>query len=235
MDNQLRNLIELQALDTKIAGLASEAARLPGEIAAIRAAADEARRAVDSAKSQLDATRKDTRGKEKDLEVTQAKRAKSEARLYEVKTNIEYSAVLTEIEAIKQEKAAIEEEILTLMERQERLAVEIKDAEARLTEALARCESDEVVLRSRLADVEGALAHVRSDRIGVARELPALVLSDYEKILRARAGLAIAVIKPPDLCSGCRMVVRPQRLQELKQQNTLIACESCGRYLYWPS
>jgi predicted nucleic acid-binding Zn-ribbon protein len=29
------------------------------------------------------------------------------------------------------------------------------------------------------------------------------------------------------------MLVRPQRLQELKQQNALIACESCGRYLYW--
>jgi predicted nucleic acid-binding Zn-ribbon protein len=25
----------------------------------------------------------------------------------------------------------------------------------------------------------------------------------------------------------------PQRLQELRQQNTLIHCESCGRYLYW--
>lgn len=235
MDGQLRNLIELQGLDTKIAGLEGEAARLPLEIAAIQAAAEAARRAVDTAKAQLDTTRKDTRSKEKDLEVTQAKRTKSEARLYEVKTNVEYSAVLTEIEAIKQEKAAVEEEILTLMERQERLAVEIKDAEARLAEALARCQTDERVLRTRLTEVEGTLAHVRSDRNGVARELPQAVLVDYEKILRARSGVALAAVKLPDLCSACRMLVRLQRLQELKQQNALIACESCGRYLYWPS
>lgn len=233
MDRQLEILIELQTLDTKIAGLEAEAAKLPQEIAAIRAAVDEARKTVEGAKATLDVTRKDIRTKEKDLEVTQGKRAKSEARLYEVKTNVEYSAVLTEIETIKQEKARVEEEILTLMERQERLAVEIKETEARLREDATRCAAEEATLRAKLADVEGTLAHVRSDRNGVTRELPPLVLADYEKLLRARGGLAIAPVMKPDLCSGCRMLVRPQRLQELKQQNALIACESCGRYLYW--
>lgn len=235
MDRHLQILIELQALDTRIAGLEAEAARLPQEIAAVRAATDEARKAVEAAKAKIDTTKKETRAKEKDLDVAQAKRAKGEARLYEVKTNVEYSAVLTEIEAIKQDKAKVEEEILTLMERQERLAAEIKEAEARLREREVQSTADEGSLRAKLADVEGELAHVKSDRTGVARELPQNVLADYEKLLRARGGLAIAPVMKPELCSGCRMLVRPQRLQELKQQNALIACESCGRYLYWPN
>ncbi len=235
MERQLQTLIELQALDTKIAGLEAEAARLPQAIAAIRAAADDARKAVDDARARLDTTRKDTRAKEKDLEVTQAKRLKSEGRLYEVKTNVEYSAVLTEIETIKQEKAAVEDEILTLMERQERLAGEIKEAEGRLKASLARCDTEEAELRAKLTEVEGQLAHMRSDRSGMSRDVSPAVLGDYEKILRARGGLAIAPVMKPDLCSGCRMLVRPQRLQELKAQNSLIACESCGRYLYWPA
>ena len=235
MDRQLQTLIELQALDTRIAGLEAEAARLPQEIAAIRAAADDAQRALDDARGQLDSTRKDTRAKEKDLEVTQGKRVKSEARLYEVKTNIEYSAVLTEIETIKQEKATVEDEILTLMERQDRLAGEIKEAEARLKASLARCDTEEAALRAKLTEVEGQLAGARSHGSGVSRDVSPAVLGDYEKILRARGGLAIAPVMKPELCSGCRMLVRPQRLQELKQQNALIACESCGRYLYWPA
>lgn len=235
MDRQLQTLIELQALDTKIAGLEAEAARLPQEIAAIRAAADNAKRAVDDARARLDSTRKDTRTKEKDLEVTQGKRVKSEARLYEVKTNVEYSAVLTEIETIKQEKATVEDEILTLMERQDRIAGEIKEAEAQLKAAVARCDTEEAALRARLTDVEGQLAHTRGDRGGLSRDVTPAVLADYEKILRARGGLAIAPVMKPELCSGCHMLVRPQRLQELKQQNSLIACESCGRYLYWPA
>jgi len=235
VDNQLRTLIELQALDTRIAGLESEANRLPREIAAIRAAAEDARKAVDDARARLDTTRKETRAKEKDLEVTQGKRVKSEARLYEVKTNVEYSAVLTEIETIKQEKATVEDEILTLMERQDRLAGEIKEAEAVLKASMVRCDTEEATLRAKLTEVEGRLAHARGERSGVTRDLSAVVLGDYEKLLRARGGLAIAPVMKPELCSGCRMLVRPQRLQELKAQNTLIACESCGRYLYWPA
>ncbi len=57
------------------------------------------------------------------------KRSKSESRLYEVKTNKEYSAVLLEIEEIKQEKAQIEEQILALMEVGEGIAVDIRGAE----------------------------------------------------------------------------------------------------------
>ncbi len=234
MDRQLQLLIELQELDTRIAGLAAEATRLPQAIAATRAATEEARRGVGDAKAKLDSTRKDTRTKEKDLDVVQVKRAKSEARLYEVKTNVEYSAVLTEIETIKQEKGRIEEEILTLMERQERLVAEIKEAEGRLREREAESATEETSLRAKLTDVEGELAHVKSDRARAARELPAIVLADYDKLLRARSGVAITPVMKPELCSACRMLVRPQRLQELKQQNALIACESCGRYLYWP-
>jgi predicted nucleic acid-binding Zn-ribbon protein len=29
------------------------------------------------------------------------------------------------------------------------------------------------------------------------------------------------------------MAIRPQALLELRAQNQLITCESCGRYLYW--
>jgi hypothetical protein len=233
VDGQLKMLIDLQALDTRIAGLEAEAAKLPREIAAVRAYVDEARKAVDTAKARLDAAKKDTRAKEKDLEVAQAKRQKTEARLYEVKTNKEYSAALLEIEQIKQEKAGIEEEILTLMEMQERLTADIKEAEARFKAREAQGRSEEATLQEKLKGVEADLALVRGDRDELARQLPSIVLGEYERLLRARGGLALAPIIKPNLCAGCRMTVTPQRIQELRQQTALLPCESCGRYLYW--
>ena len=131
MDGQLKTLIDLQGVDTRIAALEAEAALLPREIAAIHAAVQALKQEVDAGKTRLDAAKKDQRVREKDLEVVQAKRSKTEGRLYEVKTNKEYSAVLAEIEDIKQEKGRVEEEILVLMESQERLAADIKDAESR--------------------------------------------------------------------------------------------------------
>ncbi len=233
MDAQLKTLIDLQGVDTRIAAHEAEAARLPKEIAAIHAEIETAKKDVDAGKARLDAAKKDQRTREKDLEVVQAKRSKTEGRLYEVKTNKEYSAVLAEIEEIKQEKGRVEEEILVLMESQERLTADIKDAEGRFKARETQGKQEEAALQEKLRAVEADLALVRTERAELARQLPAPVLADYDKLLKARGGLALAQVAKPNLCGGCRMTVTPQRLQELRAQSALLPCESCGRYLYW--
>jgi predicted nucleic acid-binding Zn-ribbon protein len=233
VDAQLKTLIDLQGVDTRIAAHEAEAARLPKEIAAVHAAVEAARKEVEGSRARLDAARKEQRTREKDLEVVQAKRSKTEARLYEVKTNKEYSAVLAEIEEIKQEKGRVEEEILVLMETQERLAADIRDSEARFKAREAEGKQEEAQLREKLRGVEADLALVRTERAELTKQLPAPVLADYDKLLKARGGLALAQVMKPNLCGGCRMTVTPQRLQELRAQTALLPCESCGRYLYW--
>jgi predicted nucleic acid-binding Zn-ribbon protein len=228
-------LINLQAVDTRIAALEAEAARLPKEIAAIHAGVQEAKTQVEQTKGRLDSARKDQRGKEKDLEVVQAKQSKGNARLNEVKTNKEYSAVLVEIEEIKQEKARMEEEILVLMEAQERLTSDIREAETRFKQREGEGKSQEATLKEQLRGIETDLAAVRTERKELAARLPANILADYDRILRARAGLALVPVAKPSFCGACRMNITPQRLQELRAQSSLIPCESCGRYLYWPS
>ena len=233
MDSQLLTLIDLQGFDTRLAALEAEAARLPKQIEAINAALAEARKTLETVKTKADTTRKDLRTKEKDLEVVTAKRTKAEGRLWEVKNNTEYSAVLLEIEAIKQEKARGEEEILGLMEIQERLAVEGREAESRLKAREEQGRQDEGVVRKKLAAVEAELTGLRADRNSRARELPRPLLADYEKILKARGGIAVCSVTSSAVCSGCRVSIRPQAIQELKAAQAPMLCENCGRYLYW--
>lgn len=235
MDQKLQTLINLQAIDSRIAALEADAARLPKEIAAIHAAVEDAKKQVEQTKARLDTARKDQRAKEKDLEVVQAKRSKTEARLYEVKTNKEYSAVLIEIEDIKQEKGRMEEEVLVLMESQERLAGDIREAEARFKQREAEGRGQEATAKEQLRAVETELAAVRTERKELAGQLPGPILADYDRILHARGGVAVVPVAKPNFCGACRMTITPQRLQELRAQASLIRCESCGRYLYWPS
>jgi uncharacterized protein len=230
--SELQALIALQEHDSRLARLEAEASRLPQRIEAIRASVAEARSAVEAIKSKVDTTRKSLRTKEKDLEVVAAKRSKADAHLWEVKTNREYSAVLVEIEDIKQEKARVEEEMLALMEMQERLAIEVRDAEARLKAREEQGSHDEASVRQQLSAVEAELAGVRGARVALASEIPAATLADYERILKARGGLAIVPVTT-GVCGGCRVSIRPQALQELRGA-TLMRCESCGRYLYFP-
>ena len=233
MNAELETLIELQAYDSKIATLETEAARLPKQIEAIQASLAEARKTVDAFKVKMDQTRKDLRAKEKDLEVHAVKRAKEEARLYEVKTNKEYSAVLLEIEEVKQIKGKTEEEILALMEMQERLAVDVKEAESRLKTREEQARQDEGTVRGKLAKVEEELGVVRVERTGRARGLAAGVLASYERIMKARGGTAVASVSGSAICGGCRMSIRPQALLEVRNATGLMTCESCGRYLYY--
>jgi len=233
VDQQLQTLIELQGYDARIAALEAEAARLPKQIEAIQQGLAETKKTVEALKAKSDTTRKDLRAKEKDLEVTASKRAKADAKLWEVKTNKEYSAALLEIEEIKQEKAQSEEEILTLMEGQERLAGDLKEAETRYKDRETQARQDEAVIKRKLEAVEAELAVVRAERNTRARELPQGILTDYERILKARAGVAVAQVNSSAICGGCRVSIRPQALQELRVARDLMRCESCGRYLYW--
>jgi predicted nucleic acid-binding Zn-ribbon protein len=233
VDPHLSTLIDLQQHDSRIAALEAEAARLPKQIAEIQAALAEAKKSVDSLRARMDQTRKDLRSKEKDLEVVAGKRSKSESRLYEVKTNKEYSAVLLEIEEIKQEKAQVEEQILGLMELQERVTKDIREAEQRHQTREEHAGREEAVIREKLARVEQELQAAQAERASRVRDLPPALLGDYDRIRRARGGVAVALVGSAGVCGGCRMAIRPQAMQELRAASSLMLCENCGRFLGW--
>lgn len=233
MDSQLQVLSELQQYDSRIASLEAEAARLPRQIEGIRAALADAKKSVEILRARQDQTRKDLRAKEKDLEVVAAKRAKSESRLYEVKTNKEYSAVLLEIEEIKQDKAQVEEQILALMEMQERVVIDVRDAEHRHARREEQARQEIAEVEKKLAAVEAELAVTRANREARARDLPRPLLSDYDRIRKARGGVAVATVGTAGVCSGCRVTIRPQAMQELRAARTVMLCDSCGRFLFW--
>ena len=233
MDPHLQRLQELQQLDSRIAGLERKLEAIPSRIQTIRDELHQAKGTVDAIRAKMDGARKDMRSREKDVEYQASQRKKLEAKLYEVKTNKEYSAVLAEIETVKVEKDRTEEEILALMELQERLAREAVEGETRLRpqEAEARVQEGAATeeLRALEIDLEGA----RSEREQVAREVPRDLLAQYGRLLKQRAGLAVALVGSNGICSGCRVTLTPQRFNEVRQSSQIFVCESCGRFLYY--
>jgi predicted nucleic acid-binding Zn-ribbon protein len=233
MDQHLQRLQELQVLDSRVAGLERKLEAIPGRIQAIRDGVQQAKTSVDQIRGKLDGARKDLRTKEKELEYQGAQRKKLEAKLYEVKTNKEYSAVLAEIEGAKVEKDRIEEEILGLMELQERLGREVVEGEARLRPLEAEGRVQEAAAAEELRALEGDVEVARSERESVAREVPRDLLSQYGRLLKGRGGLAVALVGSNGICSGCRVTLTPQRFNEVRQSSLILVCESCGRFLYY--
>jgi len=233
MDGNLQRLHDLQGLDSRIAGLERKLEAIPVRIQAIRDASEQARSAVETQRGKLATARKDLRGREKDLEQNASEKAKREAKLYEVKTNKEYSAVLAEIETLKVEKGRVEEEILALMETQERMTREIGEAEVRLKRHIEEARVQQAAATEELRALEADVALVRAERESLARDIPRDSMAQYTRLLKGRAGLAVAVVGANGICTGCRLSLTPQRFNELRQSTLILTCENCGRILYY--
>jgi len=233
MDPHLQRLQELQVLDSRVAGFERKLEAIPGRIQGIRDGLHQAKAAIDAIRTKLDGARKDIRTKEKELEYQAAQRKKLEAKLYEVKTNKEYSAVLAEIEGAKVETGRLEEEVLGLMELQERLGREVVEADARLRPQEAEARAQEAAAAEELRALEVDLEGARSEREGVARDVPRDLMAQYGRLLRQRAGLAVGLVGSNGICSGCRVTLTPQRFQEVRQSSQIFVCENCGRFLYY--
>ncbi len=233
MNLDLAHLIDLQACDTRLASLERDLEAIPAQIQDLHAERDRARQAMEDLRAQVESVKREMRIKEKDVEYSASKRTKCEARLYEVKTNKEYSAVLLEIEQIKQEKAQLEDQLLGLMEAQERLAGEIRTAEANFTLRERDLVQKEAGLKAQLREVEVTLAGVRSEREALARELPPPLAAQYQRLLTRYRGTAVVVPARGEICAGCHLSLTPQCFQEVRQNLQIIPCERCGRILYW--
>jgi len=229
---ELERLIELQRLDSEIAELEAAAAAIPGLIHAIEAQRVRAKAALDAATAETDRMMKLRRQKERELEEVTDQLKKRQGRLFEIRTNQEYSAVLKEIEGLKQKVSALEEDILVLLDQIE-VAVKARAEEeqrARSSEAEALRDTQQKdaelrQLRSRLAELQGA-------RKGRSKNVESSLLQQYLRLIKSRAGLAVAPARDGS-CEGCHVALTPQLYNEVRRNEEILTCERCGRILYW--
>ena len=66
----------------------------------------------------------------------------------------------------------------------------------------------------------------------MAASVAAPTLALYELVARGRKGIAVAVARD-ERCSECHVRLRPQVYQHIRQNNSIIQCDSCQRVLYF--
>ncbi len=232
MEERLSLLIQLQQIDMKIRSLAEQKNQLPEMLASLERRREESKAELDKTKEALQVAQKSRRDRDKDLEVGAQKVEKLKTRTSEIKTNKEYQALLKEIEAAEQENKAIEDEILVLMEK-------IDVAAASITTAEKKARDDEETIVAELKEHEAASAKLGEElkeaerqRQETAARIEPLVLSQYQRLIASKAGIAIAEARG-ESCSGCYMSIPPQVFVNVKKNDSIITCPHCGRILYY--
>jgi predicted nucleic acid-binding Zn-ribbon protein len=158
-----------------------------------------------------------------------------------VRTQREYSALLTEIDTVKGSIKGLEEQALAGMEgyeqAQARLAEEraaFAELDGRYQEALQRWQNERPAVEQQAETLRAEVAQLRG-------ELPRGVLTNFERVYERRGGDAVAPLRKSATgggqiyhCGGCNYRVRLQVAGEIRNKGSLVQCEGCRRFLYVP-
>jgi predicted nucleic acid-binding Zn-ribbon protein len=232
MEERLSLLIQLQEIDAKIRTHIAQKNRLPEILTTLELRRVSINDDLDKVKEALLTAQKVKRDRDKDLETGVQKVEKLRTRSSEIKNNKEYQAQLKEIEAAEQENKAIEDDILGLMEKIDAAAGQITAAEQRAKEEAAEIQVEQKQHEAAFAKLEEELKEIEEERQKSIARIPKQLLSQYQKLLGTKAGIAIAEARG-ESCSGCYMSIPPQVYVNVKKNEDIINCPNCGRILYF--
>lgn len=230
MRKQMEKLVALQSVDVKIQEMERVREEIPQRIAFLEDEIKKAEERVLAERSEVEKLLKERRRKEKDLEEEVDRVKKAEARVFEIKTNKEYQAVLKEIENAKKLNRQREEEILEILERHEEKQKQLRQEEKNLDAKRQEFQRQIEELKLQVASFEEEMAQQQRLRDERGKEIPSVLLHKYQMLLGRRQGRAVAQVIN-GVCQACHMNLRPQLYIELQKQDSLILCPSCNRIL----
>ena len=231
MNADLQSLIELEKIDRESARLSEEIAALPKRVAAIEAKLADDKAKVENARTAIKNNEAARRKLEADIQAFQQKIIKYREQSSSVKTNDEYRALMHEVEFAERQISGCEDKILELMISLEAAEKALKSAEADLKTEAAEVEKEKAEARTRTADDEKLLKELERKRAGLRSGVGDSPLAHYDRVMRQRKS-AIAEART-QMCQACFVMLRPQVWQELKTNDQIITCSSCGRILYY--
>ena len=232
MLQDLERLVELQGLDAEIAVLDGAIAAIPDQIRMMEQQLVQAKAAFDGAAAEVETLQKLRRQKERELDESGRELKKRQGRLYEIKTNQEYSATLKEVEGLKQKISTLEEDILISLDAIDS-AVKIRDQEQEKARvAQAEFSKNKQQREEELQNLQDRLSTLRKTRESRSERVEASLLQLYLRLIKSRDGLAVANATGRS-CEGCHLALTPQLYNEVRRNEAIRTCERCGRILYW--
>ena len=231
LKSQIGYLVHLQTIDSEIYTLKNEKELKPKEIETIDAAFAEKKKHLASFEESLLNLQKQRKDKELELASKEENIKKLQTQLYQLKTNKEYQAMLQQMEGEKANASVIEDHLLELFERADKIKNDIAQEKQRLQEEEKVYQEQKKNIQDKIKEIEDRLAQLEAQRKQIIPNIDQKMLAQYERILQNRDGLAIVSVRD-NSCQGCNMFVPPQVINLIRMYERIITCEVCNRILY---
>ena len=231
---ETKQLARLQTVELERTRLTAALKALPGEIAAADGQLKAAHKRVAEAEAAL--KREELLRASQELEVAsnRAKAARFRTQLDDAQNSAQAQALEHQIHFTETEITRLEDAELASMETTESLEAE----RARAIELAAKLTGTVGLIKARVAEQDlefrEQLAAFKIERealrVEIAKFEDGARLAHFDRIAGSRGtGVARAVGQQ---CSGCRMGIRPQVWNQLRD-GLVVPCESCSRILYF--
>jgi len=230
--DQLELLWELQKIDLLLKTIKEERDRYPKEMKKLDENQVIEKERIQKEREKIESLEKERRRKEGNLNLEQEKIKRAEGRMFEVKTNKEYQALLSEIEAIKEANSREEEEILQVMDEIDELKKDLSRREKEMAITMEKIEAEKRKIQEGMAQGDAVWKKQLERREVLSKQIESKLFKLYNTLKEKRQGIGVVSVKQ-ETCQGCFVNVPPQMFIEVQKNNSLIRCPNCNRVLYW--
>lgn len=232
MRDQLELLWELQKIDLLLKTIKEERDRYPKEMKKLDENQVIEKERIQKEREKIESLEKERRRKEGNLNLEQEKIKRAEGRMFEVKTNKEYQALLSEIEAIKEVNSREEEEILQVMDEIDELKRDLSRREKEMAITMEKIEAEKRKIEEGMVQGDAVWKKQLERREVLSKQIESKLFKLYNTLKEKRQGIGVVSVKQ-ETCQGCFVNVPPQMFIEVQKNNSLIRCPNCNRILYW--
>ena len=232
MKEQLELLWELQTIDLELKTIQEGRDRYPKELKRLDDKCQIEKERLQKEKEKIELLEKERRQKEGHLNSEQEKIKRTEGRMFEVKTNKEYQAFLTEIETIKESNSREEEGILHLLDDIDEIKKNLSKKEKEVVLIVEKIEAEKKVIQEKMIRDNEGWKKQMARREALTKQLKSNFFRLYNTLKAKRRDISVVKVKD-ETCQGCFLNIPPQLFIEVQKNNALIQCPHCNRILYW--
>ncbi|MFD3457987.1 zinc ribbon domain-containing protein [Streptomyces sp. NPDC058691] len=233
--DQIR-LLEVQALDARIAQLDHKRRTLPehAEIERLSSDVTQLRDLLVAAQTEESDTAREQTKAEQDVDQVRKRAVRDQERLDSgaVSSPKDLENLQRELTSLAKRQSDLEDVVLEVMERRESLQERVQELSQRLDSVQGKAGEAETRRDEALREIDSEGMSVTKEREIMAGAVPADLLKLYDK-LRAQSGGVGAARLYQKRCEGCRLELNITELNEVRAAaaDAVVRCENCRRIL----
>ncbi|MCD6459859.1 hypothetical protein J7L67_04240, partial [bacterium] len=213
MRKEMLKLLAVQDIDLKIIELKKLQKSLPETLELLKKDVEQKKIGLENAKQSLQDTKSAQKSIEMDISSNKQTVVKYQNQLLQIKSNVQYKALLSEIKSIDKKSSQLEDKLLDKMMQADKNQQLISDAQDDLKKSEQRLTNEENNIKNKIVEVNQETTRLNEQRKQIASDINKRALKIYEKIIKKKQPAIVTIHEK--ICEGCFMKLTPNDANEV--------------------